>query len=573
MLRELHVRNLAVIEGATIEWEEGFAVLSGETGAGKSIVVDSLSLLAGARASTEMIRSGAEVLSVAGVFAPRGSAWRQVLEESGLEAHGDELLIRREIARNGRNRVFVNDQPATLRLLLDLAPLVLRIHGQREELGLTTPDLQRQWLDRSGGAEADRLLSEVAEAYDQWSRLAERLARASGDQKARRERLELLRFHAEEIDVARLVAGEDERLRTERDGLRNADSIARALGASQASLSEDEGAAVERVGRARDLLAGIVSWQPEAEGWVADLSEIEVRLADLAQTLAHHLDRLDADPGRLDAVEERLALVERLGRRFGGSAASALAYRATIEEELAELDADAADRTDLFLRVESALGVYREAALTLSKRREVWGRDLVQRIAAECKDLGLSKARLEVLLERRRRSGGALALDGIEVEPGREGVDQVVFLFAPNPGEEPRPLARIASGGELSRLFLALQLAARGDDREGAEATLVFDEVDAGIGGAEAAALGLKLKRLARGGQILAVTHLPQVASAADRHYRVAKKVTGGRTRVTVEELDGEGRIEEVARMLAGSKVTDLSLSHARELIAGAARR
>ena len=209
MLRELHVRNLAVIESASIEWEGGFAVLSGETGAGKSIVVDSLSLLAGARASAEMIRSGAEGLSVAGVFVPRGDLWRRVLDEAGLDASGEELLIRREISKNGRNRVFVNDQPATLRLLADLSPLVLRIHGQREELGLTTPDLQRLWLDRSGGPEGERLLARVAETYERWARLAERLARASGDEKARRERLELLRFHAEEIDAARLVAGED----------------------------------------------------------------------------------------------------------------------------------------------------------------------------------------------------------------------------------------------------------------------------------------------------------------------------------------------------------------------------
>ena len=334
MLRELHVRNLAVIESASIEWGGGFAVLSGETGAGKSIVVDSLSLLAGARAATEMIRSGAEGLSVAGVFSPRGDAWRRALDEAGLDASGDELLIRREISKNGRNRVFVNDQPATLRLLADLAPLVLRIHGQREELGLTTPDLQRQWLDRSGGAEGERRLAAVAESYERWSRLAERLARASGDEKARRERLDLLRFHAEEIDAARLVAGEDERLRVEREGLRHADAIARALGASQATLSEDEGAAVERLGRARELLSDIVAWKPEAEGWLAEIAEIEVRLADLAGTLAHHLDGLEADPNRLDLVEERLALVERLCRRFGGTVAAVLAYRSAIEEEL-----------------------------------------------------------------------------------------------------------------------------------------------------------------------------------------------------------------------------------------------
>ena len=569
MLRELHVRNLAVLESATVEFGPGFNVLSGETGAGKSIVVDALSLLGGARASTDMIRSGAEGLSVAGVFAPRGDAWRGVLEAAGLDAEGDELLIRREIARGGRNRVFVNDQPATLRLLSDLAPTCLRIHGQREELGLATPDLQRFWLDKSGGASAADLLARVAEAYERYARLAERLERATGDDRARRERLDYLRFQAEEIDAARLLAGEDEALRAEREALRHTEAITRSIGGAHAALFEDEGSAVERLGRARDLLSEISGWERAAAGWLAELGELAARLGELARALGHRLDGLEADPARLDAVEERLAAVERLCRKHGGSADAVLARRREIEEELAELDADVADRGELFVRAEEALGVYREAALELSQRRRVWGRDLMQRIAGELEDLGLGKARLEVALERRRRAGSPLVVDGIEAEFGREGVDQVVFLFAPNPGEEPRPLGRIASGGELSRLFLALQLAARG---EGDGAALVFDEVDAGVGGKEAAALGRKLQRLATGGQILAVTHLPQVASSGDAHFRVAKKVAGGRTRVAIERLTGERRVEEVARMLAGSEITPLSLSHAGELIAGAAR-
>lgn len=575
MLREIHVRNLAVLAEAAVELGAGFNVLSGETGAGKSIVVDSLSLLAGARASTEMVRTGAEALTVSGVFEPEGDGWRAVLEEAGLEAEGDEVLVRREIGRSGRNRVFVNDQPTTLRLLADLAPYLLRIHGQRDELGLIEPDLQRAMLDRSGGPDAQPLLDRVAAAFEQHARLAERLERLSGDDRVRRERIDLLRFQASEIDAAKLRAGEEVELKAERDVLRNAEAITRALGTAFSLLFEDEGAAVERIGKAGSLLAEVEAWEPQAAAWGAELEEARIRLTETARSLQHRLDGLEADPARLDFVEERLAVIERLCRKHGGDSGAVLARRAEIEAELAELEGDAENRDELEGKVAAALAEYREAALALSKAREAWGKALTERIEGELKDLGLARARLSVALERRRRAGSPLVLDegkgeGEETDFGRDGVDQVVFLFAPNPGEPPRPLARIASGGELSRIHLALQLATRG---ESAHPTLVFDEVDTGIGGAEAAALGAKLQRLAKGGQILAVTHLPQVASYGDLHFRVSKKVDGGRTSVKVEELEDKARVEEVARMLAGKQITDTSLSHARELIAGAARK
>ena len=572
MLREIHVRNLAVLAEASVELGEGFNVLSGETGAGKSIVVDSLSLLAGARASAEMVRTGAEALTVSGVFEPEGDGWQTVLEEAGLEAEGVEVLIRREIGRSGRNRVFVNDQPTTLRLLADLAPYLLRIHGQRDELGLIEPDLQRAMLDRSGGPEAGPLLARVAEAFDGYTRLAERLEHLSGDDRMRRERLDLLRFQAGEIDAAKLRAGEDADLRAERDVLRNAEAITRSLGTALSLLFDEEGAAVERVGKARSLLAEVEAWEPQAAGWGTELEEVSIRLSETARSLQHRLDGLEADPARLDFVEERLALIERLCRKHGGDSAAVLARRSEIEAELAELEGDDANRDELEAKVAAALKEYREAALALSKAREAWGKALVERIEGELKDLGLARARLAVALEHRRRAGSPLMVEGEEVDFGRDGVDQVVFLFAPNPGEAPRPLAKIASGGELSRIHLALQLASRGE-AEKANPTLVFDEVDTGIGGAEAAALGAKLQRLAKGGQILAVTHLPQVASHADLHFKVSKKVDGGRTSVRVEELGSDSRVEEVARMLAGKKITDLSLSHAQELISGAARK
>ncbi len=595
MLRELHVRNLAVLAEASVTFGDGLNVLSGETGAGKSIVVDSLFLLAGARASAEMIRSGAEALTVSGVFAPAGGAWRQVLEQAGLAIDpadgpaGDagEVLVRREIGRNGRNRVFVNDQPTTLRLLADLAPHLLRIHGQRDEMELLASDLQREWLDASGGEPAARLTARTAEAHARHARLAERLERLSGDQRLRQERIDLLRFQAGEIDAARPRAGEDHELRREREALRHSEAITRALGTAFSLLLDEEGAAAERVARSQALLVAIGEWEPAAAGWAAELEEARIRLTELASALGRRLDGLDPDPARLDAVEERLALLERLCRRHGGDLAQVLVRRAEIAAELAELEGDAGNQDELRAQAEAALGDYREAALALSSARRGWGEALAGRIEAELLDLGLARARLAVRLDRRRRAGSALVVDGEAVDFGPQGIDQVTMLFAPNPGEEARPLARIASGGELSRLHLALQLAAGGGPAAGgggleaaaattaaaARPTLVFDEIDAGIGGAEAAALGRKLQRLAGGGQILAVTHLPQVASHADLHFRVRKTVAAGRTSVQVEPLAPPDRVEEVARMLAGDKLTPLSLSHAEELIAGAARQ
>ncbi|HSU84739.1 MAG TPA: DNA repair protein RecN, partial [Thermoanaerobaculia bacterium] len=457
MLREIHVRNLAVLAEASVELGAGFNVLSGETGAGKSIVVDSLSLLAGARASVEMVRTGAEALTVSGVFEPEGEGWRPVLEEAGLEAEGAEVLVRREIGRSGRNRVFVNDQPTTLRLLADLAPYLLRIHGQRDELGLIEPDLQRAMLDRSGGPDAQPLLDRVAAAFEQHARLAERLERLSGDDRMRRERIDLLRFQASEIDAAKLRAGEEVELKAERDVLRNAEAITRALGTAFALLFEEEGAAVERIGKAGSLLAEVEAWEPQAVAWGAELEEARIRLTETARSLQHRLDGLEADPARLDFIEERLATIERLCRKHGGDSGAVLARRAEIEAELAELEGDAENRDELEGKVAAALAAYREAALALSKAREAWGKALTERIEGELKDLGLARARLSVALERRRRAGSPLIIDGEETDFGRDGVDQVVFLFAPNPGEPPRPLARIASGGELSRIHLALQ--------------------------------------------------------------------------------------------------------------------
>lgn len=575
MLRDLHIRNLAVLEEATLAFAPGFNVLSGETGAGKSIVVDSLALLSGVRASSDQIRTGADALTVTGVISPQVVGWRRVLEDAGLECAEDELVIRREITRSGRNRVFINDQPVTLKLLANLAPYLLRIHGQREELGLVDPELQRTWLDRCGGSAAEELLQHTASAFAEYQQAAQRLERLAGDHRTRNERLDFVRYQLSEIDAAAIEEDEELALRQEREILRHSEAIEASLAETCELLFDRDGSANEALNRSLQLCDKMATWEPLAAEWRSELDNLAIRLSEMDRAMHDRLDTIDREPGRLDALEERLALLERLFHKHGDTTRQVLQRRQELWKETQEMSADEATLTEIKAQLASSLESYRKAAEELSRERQAWARQLEKSVQGDLAELALAKARFRVRLDVRRRSESAFQVAGQGVEFAARGYDAVIFEFSPNPGEELRPLAKVASGGELSRLYLAVQLAARneavpGDEVSRGASTLIFDEVDAGISGAEAATLGAKLQRLARGAQVLAVTHLPQVASYGDAHYKVSKKVRSGRTHTQIESLEENGRVEEVARMLAGNEVTELSLSHARELIAGA---
>ena len=571
MLRTLHVRNLAVLADVEVEFGDGLNVLTGETGAGKSIVVDSLALLAGARASTELIRAGADALSVAGVFAPLGAAERRLLEAAGLDAAEDQLVVRREVHREAANRVFVNDQPVTLRLLSELTAGLLRIHTQREELGLLAPEVQRAWLDRSGGGPAAELAERVAAAYRDYRALADRLERVSGDERQRRERVDLLRFQAGEIDAAELTAGEEEELRRERAVLRHAEAIGGALAA-----------AGEPAARGRGRRGGSRGAGPAAARGDRRLAARVCRLARRAGGGAYPARRRSRAPCASGCRGSRPIrggwTRSRNGWRGSSPCCASTAAAATRPWRCAPgWRPSSPGSTPTPRAARSSRGPSRRRSATTGRRRRScpsgappgaggWPGGCTGELA----DLAMAKARFSVRLERQPREASPLRVAGEPVEFSEAGYDRVAFQLAANPGEPAGPLARVASGGELSRVYLALQLAVRGAG-EALPATLIFDEVDAGIGGAEAAALGGKLQRLSRGGQILVVTHLPQVASHAARHLRVVKRQAGDRTETGVEALVDDRRVREIARMLAGREVTDLSLSHARELIAVAA--
>lgn len=569
MLRDLHVRNLAVIVEAEVRLGSGLNVLTGETGAGKSIVVDSLALLSGARASSDLIRTGAEVLSVTGVFEPSGDDWRAVLSAAGLDIEGDGLVVRREITRQGRNRVYLNDQPVTLNLLIAVAPYLLQIHTQREELGLVSPELQRNWLDRSGGPESSEPCRRVRQDFKEYRQWVSRSDRVEGNEQLRQERIDLLSFQVDEIDAARLQAGEDQALKVERDVLRHSEAITEALGSAYGLLFDDE-AAVERISQAARRLREISDWEPQGATWGQALEGLNLSLQDLTREVRDRLAMIESDPARLDAIEERLALIDRLGRKHGCDGDEILTCRQQMALELADLTANASRRDEIARELDRALGKFKRQAGRLSSLRRAWSAKMAERVHAELADLALGKARFAVQLNTRRRDDSPLLVDGIPVDFSAHGYDQVTYQLAANPGEDLAALSRSASGGELSRVYLAVQLAIRAGG-PAVRTTLVFDEVDVGIGGAQAEALGRKLARLALGGQILVVTHLPQVASHADHHFRVEKRQADERTLTGVACLDSATRVEEVARMLGGRKITDLTRSHAQEMIATAA--
>jgi DNA repair protein RecN (Recombination protein N) len=451
-------------------------------------------------------------------------------------------------------------------LLSALAPHLIQIHTQREELGLVSPELQRDWLDRSGGPASEEPCRRVRQGFEDYQEAVARLERIEGNEQLSQERLDLLRFQEAEIDAARLQPGEDKALRMEREVLRHSEAIAEALGVSYGLLFADDEAAVEKISRAGRKLREVAEWEPRGAVWSESLDELRVDLEELTRELRERLADIDSDPGRLDAIEERLTVIDRLCRKYGRDCEQVLEYRRQIAAEVEDLTTDVTHREEIAGQVGEALERYKQAADRLSSHRRDWSESLVRRVHAELADLALGKARFDVTLQTRGRQDSPLQVEGIPVDFSAHGYDQVIYRLAANPGEDLAPLSRSASGGELSRIYLAVQLAIRAGG-PATQSTLVFDEVDAGIGGAQAEALGEKLARLSRGGQILVVTHLPQVASHADHHFRVEKIVTGGRTRTDVVFLDAKTRVEEVARMLGGKEITDLTRSHAEEMI------
>lgn len=564
MLRELEVRDLGIIEAVRLELPPGFVVLTGETGAGKSLLVQSLQLLAGERADSGQVRGGRDRLLVEGRFeTPRARAAREVLDELGVTP-GDELSLRREVTSSGRSRAWIDDIPVTVGALQRLAPALLAVHGQHEQRGLADPATHLALADAAGGLGS--LRDEVRAAFEAWREADARLDAQRRSLANRHDRLDMIAFQAQEIALAHPEPGEMERLGEERALLRHGERIAELLAAARGELGGEGGAvALARAARAVKELASLGL----ALGETAEvLDQARVLTEDAENELSRLQDRVKSDPHRLEEVEERLATLERLMRKYGGSLEAVIEHQESLRREREQLEGVEDDITRLeALDVELAAR-YAARALELSDRRRDAAIGFAREVVGVLSRLGLAKARLELRLSRRMRPDGRLQVEGTTVEPGPDGIDEGELLISTNPGEELRPLARIASGGELSRVHLAIRTVLR--ERSGPDAlALLFDEVDAGIGGRVADDLGELLADLGRRDQVLVVTHLPQVAARASAHLVVSKHTQRGRTVTSVRRAEGDERVEELVRMLGGGPSTPAARQHARELLRG----
>ncbi len=573
MLAELRLENYAVIDNVVIGFEPGLNLLTGETGAGKSILIDALGLLLGEKASSDVIRTGAERAVVAAVFENDGAAGRAIetiLETNGLDAEDGSLILRREIAPGGKGRVFVNNQAATVAVLKQIAPHLAVIHAQNESILNFNAAARQDLLDAYAGVE----LKEVADKFGGWKRIRGRIAELEQDEQDRNRLLDLWNFQSREIEEARLqpmkaglrekdALGEDEQLEAEKRVLANAEKIYGAAINAFDLLYEGNASTSSTLRAAQKHVEELVRYEPKFGEALAALESARISVEDVGATLRDYAGGIQASPERLAEIEERLALLDRLKRKYGPTLEQTIAFGEDVRQKLSAMENK--DQVLLELREELAAVAesYRKVAAAVSRKRSDAAKKLEKLVEAEINDLAM-RASFRIAVEESDAEGDWTA----------SGVNEVIYRIATNSGESLRPLEEIASGGELSRVMLALKASVEAGTNPtarkksaAAQRTLVFDEIDTGIGGRAAEAVGKKLKTLSKANQVLCVTHLPQIATFADHHYVIEKREAGGRAKTTVRQITGEERTEEVARMLSGAKLTETSRKHAEQML------
>jgi DNA repair protein RecN (Recombination protein N) len=563
MLRELSIRNLAVVEEAVVPFAPGLNVLTGETGAGKSIVVDALLLITGARAQLDWIRTGADSALVEAVFEidPAGPV-AALLDEAGHHPGDGQLVVKRELARSGRHRAFVNDGAATVGLLERLGELLVELHGQHEHQRLLEPARQLLLLDRF--AEADDRRERVAALVRRWEEARAALDRLRGEMREGARQEDLYRFQLAEIDDLRLRDGEEDELRAERSRLQHAERIVAGLQETVGLLYEEPQSATTRLSRAATLLRDLSRYEPDAAASIEALEGAQAYLEDVVGRARALRDRAVFDPERLEQIDARLDAIVKLKRKYGDSVAAILAHRQEVATALDRITRHDAIAEEMERAVAAAAAAAGTEAAALSAARARAAERLERLVQKEIRGLGMEHGRFRVALRREPAAAGELAAGPEGWRVGPRGAESVELLLSANPGEDLRPLAKVVSGGELSRVMLAAKtVLAAADDVP----VLVFDEVDAGIGGRVADVVGQKLAASAAGRQVLCVTHLAPIAAYAGQHLLVEKRVARGATRTTVTRLPAAARIDELARMLGGERVTEASRRHARELL------
>jgi DNA repair protein RecN (Recombination protein N) len=547
MIRYLAIRNLAVIESVAVDFEHSFNILTGETGAGKSILVEAVGLLLGGRATQDLIRTGEDLATVEAIFETED---------------GSELIVRREITSQGRSRAFINGALATAAALKDLSNRLVELHGQHEHQQLLDPTQHLALLDGWAGLDVAR--SDVSAAFDNVRALREQLDRLRMDDRERAARLDLVEFQLGELRKANLQHSEDETLGAERQLLRSADTIQRLCAESYGELYDSENAALVMLGRIWKRVSELAAIDPRFAPYLEARDDIKAQLDDLAFTLRDFAGSIDASPERLQFVEDRLALIERLKRKHGGTLEEAIAHRDRLAAEHQALTGGQSTVAEIEQQLAAAGSRFLAAARGLSASRRDAAPKFAKRVESELAELAMERTRFEVRLTTSEAEG----------QWSGAGIDNGELFLSPNVGEDLRPLARIVSGGELSRVMLALKTIAAMSTVEAATSsgvpaskTLIFDEVDAGIGGRVATVVGQKLASLGDRFQVLCITHLPQIAACGRSHFLIEKKVQGRRTVTSVSRLDGEDRVIELARMMGGSAAGEKALASARELL------
>jgi DNA repair protein RecN (Recombination protein N) len=561
MLLELRLENYAVIDNLAVEFAAGLNLLTGETGAGKSILIDALALLVGEKASTEIIRAGTDRATLSAVFQldnPTGKTVKRVLDANGIDSEEETVLVRREIAAGGKGRVFVNNQPATVAVLKQLAPHLATIHAQNESILSFDAAARLELLDIFAGTDIEF----VSDSFAQWKEIRARIDELQRDEQDRLRLVDLWSHQKKEIEDAKLQPGEDERLESEKRILANAEKIYNAAINAFDLLYEGNGSTSSTLRAAQKAVEELTRYEPKFQEALSALETARISVEDVGATLRDYAGGIHASPEHLAEIEDRLALLDRLKRKYGPQLDDVIAFGADVVRKLSEVENKDEILRDLRAELDKAARGYLEAATAVSKRRHQGARKLEKLVEAEVNDLAM-KATFRIEISSDEAEGNWTA----------SGFDQVLYMIATNPGEPLRRLEQIASGGELSRVMLALKAVveagsiAANRHRKAAERTLVFDEIDTGIGGRAAEAVGKKLKGLSRSNQVLCVTHLPQIATFADHHYVIQKKEAGGRTRTSIRLVAGEERTEEVARMLSGAKLTETSRKHAEQML------
>lgn len=553
MLNELTVHNFAIIRDLAIQFHDGFNVLSGETGAGKSILVGALNLILGSRASQEMIRTGTVEASVEAILAQQAkSPSRRLLAEWGIDS-GPELVIRRSISRSGRNRVFINDQAASVQQLQQLSPLLISISGQHEHQLLLDPETHLGLLDSFGGLEV--ICSDVGKVYSIWQEKREELGRLRRWREQKTAETDFLRFQIQELEGACVQPDEDTLLMREREVLRNAGALEQASQRAVGVLYSEKGAILERFSEIEKDLSVIFKIDPLQQHFAEYLEQGRIHLKELAHLLRKYSEQIVFDPPRLAVVEERLALLGRLGKKYGASANEMIARLTELRAKAGVQEESGLREEQLDTEIQALRREYLEKAGRLSTRRRETAEKLSGEVSLNLAGLDMPNARFSVKFHDTEESAPPFT---------PVGIDRVEFLLSANPGEELKALAKVASGGELSRILLALKsLLSRKGDAE----TLIFDEVDAGIGGRTAELVGLQLKSLASRHQVICITHLPQIACYGTHHYLVKKEASSNETTTGIRILTESERSEELARMLGGVSISQKAREHARELL------